>query len=95
MAWRDLNKALFWCAGNGEVDLIKDALMENKILEFNGQGIVISKNEHYQNVSYKGYRRDYRRAKRERKEAKAKKKREREAKKALKKKNERRSKTYG
>ena len=60
MAWRDLNKALFWCAGNGEVDLIKDALMENKILEFNGQGIVISKNEHYQNVSYKGYRRDYR-----------------------------------
>lgn len=60
MAWRDLNKALFWCAGNGEVELIKDALIDNKILEFNGQGTVISKNEHYQNVSYKGYRRAYR-----------------------------------
>jgi hypothetical protein len=60
MAWRDLNKALFWCAGNGEVELIKDALVDNKVLEFNGEGGVISKNEHYQNVSYKGYRRDYR-----------------------------------
>ena len=60
MAWRDLNKALFWCAGNGEVELIKDALNENKVLEFNAEGHVISKNEHFQTVSYKGYRRDYR-----------------------------------